>query len=228
MSVRQTVSTEYSDAIIDQMMFWTFLAEASFSLMLAGIVGRYWRRSFPLQVVEVMFGVSAAAAFVFYKLRVAIVVALAFATAQPVDACGAKDLHDAHRMDRLALTNKNVQEENKSSGFHLFELHVPTMGTTVGFFTLIFVAAVAFAWYYLRNKKRSYKRTAALLVRENNDENVATLCHALQEDFKSLDHTVRQLAAPSAPSQGVDLSALAALARHTPGRAVTYALPEGI
>ena len=73
-----------------------------------------------------------------------------------------------------------------------------------------------------RNKKRSYKRTAALSVRENNDEN------ALQEDFKSLDHTVRQLAAPSAPSQGVDLSALAALARHTPGRAVTYALPEGI
>ena len=222
------VSTTYSDALIDQMMFWTFLAEASFTFMMAGIVARYWRRSFPLVVVEVMFGISATAAFIFYKLRVAIIVALAFATARPVDACGAKDLHDAHRMDRLALTNKNVQEENKSSGFHLFELHVPTMGTTVGFFTLIFVVAVAFAWYYLRQKKRSYKRTAALSVRENNDENVATLCHALQEDFKSLDHTVRQLAAPSAPSQGVDLSALAALARHTPGRAVTYALPEGI
>ena len=91
------------------------------------------------------------------------------------------------------------------------------------------MAAVAFAWYYLRNKKRSYKRSAALSVRENNDENVATLCHALQEDFKSLDHSVRQLAAPSAPSQGtVDLSALAALARHNLSRAVTYALPEGI
>ena len=75
------VSTTYSDALIDQMMFWTFLAEASFTFMMAGIVARYWRRSFPLVVVEVMFGISATAAFIFYKLRVAIIVALAFATA---------------------------------------------------------------------------------------------------------------------------------------------------
>ena len=159
-----SVSTQYSDAIVKQMMYWMYLAEVSFYFMLVGIVARYWRRSSPSTVLDIAFGISATAAYVFYRLRVAVIVALAFATATPVDACGAKDLHDAHRQDRLAIKNKNVQEENKSSGFHLFELHVPTMGTTMGFFTLIFVAAVAFAWYYLRNKKRSYKRNAALSV----------------------------------------------------------------
>ena len=98
-----SVSTTYSDALVDQMMFWTFLAEASFTFMMVGIVARYWRRSSPSLVVEITCGISAAAAFVFYKLRVAIIVALAFATATPVDACGAKDLHDAHRLDRLCL-----------------------------------------------------------------------------------------------------------------------------
>ena len=134
-------------------MYYSLIAELVFYLLVGRVVRRYWRLYSPSSVLDVAFGFCALVAFTFYKLRVVISVAIFLARAGIARACGAKDLHDAHRQERLqerlALTNKNVQEENKSSGFHLFELHVPTMGTTMGFFTLIFVAAIAFAWYYL-------------------------------------------------------------------------------
>ena len=54
--------------------------------------------------------------------------------------------------------NSKVGEINNSSGFHILELHAPSIGTTLGSILIVVVIAVACCYCFQRTKKKIAKR----------------------------------------------------------------------